>query len=362
MGDRYINGRSESMALRSAYLLGDGVCSAGNSYGTITYDSFFKTMRIEDKVRHIEKRSPDEFKSMGVSAEQFIQMLKLHKKLKHPTPQQIIAHKKMVNALETLWKLDHQDALNRMMTTGLPQLAPLTETDELNMLGADNNNPERDDFDSFPLSKSLTLDFGENANNDIFFLTLEFMVDLFQQKLPVDRKPFFVEQVFTFPNLNVLNVDELRTVKANVKKEADPFRQKVNEWIKACNEKSPEQSRNLFYNELLPLTKPLNQKLEQDPILQHTGRLYTQKVEGYVVMGEMPLLTVWAFFLFNGVIPEATRKVLEEYSQKPEYQNRRVPFLANKFTENANDLTTEITTPEDNTTPPLPTRKTLDID
>ena len=352
---------SESLTLRCAYLISDFLATAGTSFKSILYDSIFSRARLELKVKIIETRLEEEFKVIGATAEQVIWFIKQHKKLKHPTPSEILIYKKLEKNIESIWKIYHEATLRKLNNTGLPQLEPLLLEQEMGVICVSEENAELEAHDSYPVSKILTLTFGDRADNDILFLTLEFFEEAFYDHLTDKQKPLYLETVFSFPNLNALNIEELRAVKANISKETEPFHKMVNEWVQTCTDKTPEESRHFFYSELLPVTQSINQSIQLDPILKHTYNKMLSNVTAEILMGEIPITTVWDFFNHYKILPEETQIKLEEFKADETYINKRIPVLFTKKVRALDPPETEDQTTEEFIMP-LPARKTLDID
>lgn len=357
-----INSGSESMALRCAYLLSGEVLSTGCSYGTVCYDEYMRSGDIEMKVRALEIYEPQIFSENWDSADNVISMLKVIKKTKHPQPQQIILHKKLEKAIAQLWEHTHIENLNKMMKSGLPQLAPLVNDDDFVVLPVHTKETEQDDKYFFPMSKIFNLDFEEDENIDLFFLPFEFTLNLFMEKMPAELKPRFMETVLVLPNLNALTTDELKAVKAALQSETAPLHLKMDEWIQACATRSEKETRAVFENEIKPLTTAIQQKLDENPVIKHIDSLYGgDKPRVEVVMGEAPLQLVWEFYNTQGTIPEQTWKILEAMNSNGSITATRIAFMANKAATGW-DKTLESPAKTVEAEVVAPVRKTLDID
>ncbi len=357
-----IIGNSESLTLRCAYIISDFLATAGTSFKSILYDSIFSRVKLEMKVKIIESRLDEELKILGATGEQMIWFIKQHKKLKHPTPQEIILYKKLEKNIESIWKIHHESMLKKLNNTGLPQLEPFLLYQEMGVICVSEEDAELEAPDSYPISKILTLSFGERADNDILFLTIEFFNEKFYSQLTDNQKPLYLEPVFTFPNLNALNIEELKAVKSNISKTAQPFHEKVNEWIQSCMDKTPEESRDFFYNDILPVAKLMNDAIALDPILKHTYNKLLSNASANVLMGEVPISTVWDFFHHFKVIPPESKKKLDKLRTDEAYINKRIPVLFTKKIPALDDLETNEDESANDSNMPISTRKTLDID
>ncbi|MGE0638333.1 MAG: hypothetical protein AB7G44_16580 [Bacteroidia bacterium] len=357
-----INLGSESLALRCAYVLSDAVLSTGTSYAFICYDHYFRSMSPENKIRAMEAQSPEEFAKLGAgTADQMINMLKLHKKVKHPVPGQIIAFKKLEKSINTLWEFDHQENLARMMLTGMPQLEPLMKDENFLVLSVHSVQSELNDKYFYPCSKIMNLDFEEDDAIDLFFLPMEFITYVETQSIPRSHKPFFTEHLFMFPNVNSLSSEELKAVRSSLSSETAPFRSKVDEWVKACAKDSPGQTRNFFDKEIKPLAATIQQKMEQNQLLQYVDKHYeNEKPRIEVVGGEVCLSVIWAFYHALGIIPDETWKMLEALNTTEKAGERRVPVLINKMKKESKGFFSKLKELKEEIV--LPTRKTLDID
>jgi len=329
--NKNISGGSESVALRSAFLLSEQVLSTGCSYGTICYDEFMRGMSPEVKLRVIQENDTDDFKDLGGSPEFALNVLKAHKKIKHPTPAQIISYKKIEKTIDKLWEFGHLENLNKLQMLGMPQLAPLVNDNTFVILSVDYSDSELDDEYFYPTSKILTLDFEDDKEIDLFFLPMEFMFYADTQSLKRHSKPFYFRQLLSFPNINVLNVEELKAIKSNFSAETKIIHGRVDEWVKACATQSERETRNFFDREIQPLFPAIQKKIDTDTILQHVDSHYVDDKPRVEVMGgEVPLSLIWDFYSFTGILPEATLARLEEMNKLVKMGEKRVPVLANR--------------------------------
>lgn len=354
---------SEALALRSAYILCEVVTTAGTSNSAFFYEDAMKKASLEMKVTIIENRWSEAFQRIGASGNEVLNLIKLHKKIKHPQPQQIITFKKIEKIINDIWKEEISTATKRLKDIGLLSLKELFEKNEMGVLNVDVQDAELEREDCMPASKILSLDLGDDAQESMFFLPFEFAVDLIQDKLLPDQKPLYLEKAFVFPNINLLSVEELRLVKNDINADAKPFQTKVKEWITSCATSPPDTSRKFFYDEVMPLTHNIKNKLEQNSILTHISSLYTEKLYVDVLIGEVPMLAIWSYYTMLNIIPQSTIDVLGKLSDEKAFMEKRVPVLINKVGPHTDILAGKFGKNYGQTeTPPLPSRKTLDID
>jgi len=246
--------------------------------------------------------------------------------------------------------------------TGMPQLEPLIDKDTFILLAVHSSKAELEDKDFYPTSKILTLDFEDDKEIDLFFLPMEFMLYVDTQSLKRHSKPFYFRQLLSFPNINVLNVEELKAIKANISPETKVLHGRVDEWVKACATQSERETRNFFEREIQPLFPAIQKKIDTDTILQHVNSHYVDDKPRVDVMGgEVPLSLIWDFYSFIGNLSEETLARLEELNKLSEIGKRRVPVLANRGHGDLKNLKAKMKEIKQEEFV-MPSRKIMDID
>jgi len=320
---------SESFSLRCAYILCKQLSTAGDSFYYICFGKIFEQIKLEAKITILkgqDRPEIDEFSSLLTSISL---SLKQYRKTKHPSSHDILFYKKMEKIVDTFWKEYMETNLSRFSRYGLSQLEVFVSKYEINILKISFDDPELDIENYNSTSKILMLDVENKKLKDFFFLPSIFFEEEYYKQLLPEQLPLYYEPVFTFPNIIGFEAEELKSLKLTCIKEATSFWEKFDEWYDICREGQPDKSKLFFYEEVFPLAKIFDEKLNDNPLFKHHYQSSPIKTKYEIVIGEIPLQTISAFYDRLGLITEKTKKELDKFRNNKFFENKRIPFIAN---------------------------------
>lgn len=353
---------SEAFSLRCAYVLSKYITITGNSYLYICFEKIFENAKLELKLKVLQGEAKHENDELNSLFSRISETIKMQRKIKHPTPRDILFLKKIEKTVDLFWKEYMEANLKKFAKFGLSQLEVFLASNEIKVMSVSVENPESDKDLYVPTSKILMLDFEDLEMKHFFFLPSIFFEDeYFGQFLP-EELPLYYEPVFSFPNIIGFEADELKSLKLSCLNEALPFWDKFGVWYDACGEEQTDKSKQIFYDEVFPLTKNLNEKLNDSSFFKRHYHNSPIEIKYEVVMGEIPLQTIWAFYDKLGIIPDETKEELNTFRNNDLYKNKRIPFIAN-LVDITNILQEDKISEEiENESIVPPSRKTLNID
>jgi hypothetical protein len=363
----------ESIALRIGYLLCNLVTGAGSTYQHIYFEKIDQHRTQDQKIdliaqyRKLEGQNNDDWSPAHIK-----DTFKIFRKMKHPGAAAIASNKKLEKIVKDLYQSYADEQKEKLMLTGLVQLGELFEKHKnLPMYWVLWDKQEWEEKSLHPLSKLLKLDIENRERDcDFFFLTWDFFIKAFDEENDIAlsvadaaaKKGGYLHTCFDFPNVNLLTVTEMDKIKESVKDVHDSFCEKSDEWIKAVYRgDNAEVTASLFIEGLLPAAETFKKSLEQEPLLLHTKKLQHGEVTVSVMLGELPVKTIWNFYRQLGVVMDETWAILEQAIETEEFKEKRYPVMAMRLSEDA--VPEELLTrrrPEE--TEIVPVKKSIEID
>ena len=320
---------SDAFGIRIAYLFSDYFNLIGNSTFLITVEEVLKTFTLTQKVKllyNMPTFEPD-FKMI---AENFLDFQKQAKSMKHPPNAVFLAGRKLENAMDAIvqeWVESFKVNLHR---DGFTDLLLLADSDEgrFNIHNADhpvgksesghlcglevlnNLQPENAVRNSIWMQS----DFFYHAN--FFETTIATSVDMIE-----DDMPYFIK-AFEVPNLNILNITELKSIKTQMALPLAPFKTEMNEWATQCYTSG---GKNHFINKVLPYFSQLQEVIDSNPILSHLANIKQGQATISAYLGEVSPLILWKFYHHHKLLSdEEYNKLVCDYDDMP---NHTVPIL-----------------------------------
>jgi hypothetical protein len=326
----------ESACIRSSYLIADRVVSAGTSAQDIWFDEVFKKADTIGKLMVIEKFYQNTDTPMS-EAGKMIPVFKEMSKVKHPSPQQIMARKSMEKTIDNLFKEVVNEMTEAVARTGLMELATLADGETYGFYWMLREDIEIEDEHHVPASKLLTLQLPDPEEGpELFSLPPEFMLAEFTGKGTVyyahepeaaNTENCWMHKCFTLPNINLLKAVELQAVREQLMAPGAEFRKQCDSWIKGAEGRSGEESVAQFRKNILPHAASLQAAVLQNEVLRHCSSIQNHEAKIELYMGEVPLPVLWHYFEHYNVIQEPTRKKLNELLENDNGLNRRIPIM-----------------------------------
>lgn len=323
-----ISQQMESLAIRASYVVCNSFICAGTSLQTACMREFYKQAGFEHKVLFIETHA--QANQMDFAASEVLRLWKQMKKVKYKNAQQLRVSRDIEATINKLFNSAMDEMMDRMNLTGMPVLAELLGADGAYVLQMDLNDGEKQTERVTAASTLLKgesndlaseKDFETPQGKSLFCVTHEFFTDIFAERGPIygmeeqqagQAANVWMRKCFTFPNLNLLNALELKSVKKALEIPGAEFRRQCNECIEKADADAEANVRDIFKKNILPHAASLQAAIAQNEILR---RLYATQHSTATIelwMGEVPTEILWKFYKTFNVIEDNTWEVLSE--------------------------------------------------
>jgi len=325
----------ESVSLRIGYILADEIASAGGTMIDLFFSENFQQLQFRQKMIVFEAiyKSEEEKEVL----ESIKAGLKLQHKIKHKTPQQIVAIKKMEQAVHNIC----MEAINgfdeAMRLSGLMEMRKLADEEALtafSMTGSQEEDIENRTQASKLLQRLLP---DMEGGHDLFFLGPEFTAEDFKQTYSrytaadaaaQDIQNVFLESCLSFPNINLLSALELKAVRKQLDIPGITFRKSADTWVRLCYDDSPVEERMAFFkNELMPAAALLQQTINENDLLMHCSSLQNDGIRIKLFFGEIPVGLLWEYYKHFKVIGDETCSILEAAKAGGSIAGKRWPVM-----------------------------------
>lgn len=342
----------ESVALRIGYLISDYVVSIGTTGFEILFSTWFNPPKLEQKVEWMEKFYANRGEEMQLKAANVKETMKALRKIKHLDKEGIVTLKKFEKAVDVLFQMAKAEALEEKKETGLPQLESLYTGEVFGGYASSLNTPEHPEENAYAVSQLLSLDLPDlEEGMSLFLLTHEFF--LFQENK--NQKWFSVgsseakatdnmyfEKCLTFPQVNILNAVELKTLRQQFEPLSIPFRKAVDRWMELCyNNVESKETLAHFRQQVQTNAAPLNNLIKQNEVLNHYQRLFNQAGNTNVWLGEVPVKYIWEFYREGKAIEDESWEKLMQIYETRNLNGKRWPVIVIEIPE-AKDVAKEM--------------------
>ena len=354
---------NESFVLRTGYIISDKTVIAGSAGADMVFDETFKRLNMRQKMVAFERWYGHEY---GDILQSLKESFKAGEKIKHKSTQQIVALKKLEQAITQICNEMVKGFMEMQSNAGFDVIKQLINDDVFELYDTDINGEK--EFEPYkPASKLLQRMLPAGYDEDaIFFLLPEF---LYNAKYPTGEeesneddqqdsdKEVSVCPLFTLPNINILSAPELKAVRKNLEPATAVLRQHIDAWAKLFyNNTSQEEHRQYLEEKLVPAAEDLQKLIAEDKILQHCNRLQHNKLKIEVCTVEISVYHLWYFYRHYKVITDDTWKILEQLQEQEILKDVYWPVLALR---SAND---EAITFEATSKDTVPLKKSISVD
>jgi hypothetical protein len=340
----------ESVMLHCAYLLLNKTIATGSTRQN--YHLFLKKSEsLSEKLKFLDSlyKGHDGFED----AKRGIKAFKDFKKFKHPPAGLIIAHKKLQKALEA----EYENQTGSFVQT----------FDELRLISIDELAPHGY-FDWFHIDDKVLQVPGEkqkhvSVQDMLRLLPEQFGEEPFLFVLPVNlfkkNTPFiktycydgalptsmetvsFLHTCIELPNVLLLSLNELHTVKMQLQASFDLFDKAMDQWLQLCKQNNAASPTIDFFRlEVLPAAQSFQTALNNNPILNQHKLAGNDKQMVYFSLGEMSLCEVWRLLRQKGMIPwDEVWNEMTALAEEPRFkQPRPVLVLSSIATEGEEEI------------------------
>ena len=318
---------ADAFGIRIAYLLSDYMNLIGNSTFLMTLEPILKTFSLAQRLKILYNfpYCEPEFKLI---AENYFDFQKQMRALKHPTNAVFLAGRKLEKTVEDIiqgWLDNFRVNLNKDGFIGLLELADyisfgLHHADSLPGKSSRGhlctqeviNNQQPDGA----VNNSIWMQSGLFYQADFFETMVATSVDMIEEDMP-----YFIK-AFEFPNLNILNTIELKSIKAQFATELQPFKAMMDEWAVQCYKTG---GKDYFIEKIVPSFAHIQEMIDNNPILHHLSSIKEGKVTASVYFGEVSPLIHWSFYYSHNLLSDIEYNLLvNNYNDLP---NHTIPIL-----------------------------------
>ncbi|HRH48428.1 MAG TPA: hypothetical protein PLP23_06745 [Panacibacter sp.] len=322
---------SESVSLRIGYILADEIASAGGTMIDLFFSENFQHLQFRQKMIVFEAIHKSEEEKQVV--QDLKAALKIQHKIKHKTPQQIVAQKKMEQTVHNICMETINGFDEMMRLSGLMEMRKLADEAALTAFTM-TGNQEEDTENRTQASKLLQRLLPEmEGGHDLFFLGAEFNAEDFKETYTSytaaqDIQNVFLESCLTFPNINLLSALELKAVRKQLDIPGIAFRKCADTWVRMCYDDIPVEERITFFkNKLLPAATLLQQTINENDLLMHCSSLQNDGIRIKLFFGEIPVELLWEYYKHFKVIGDETCSILEAAKAGGSIAGKRWPVM-----------------------------------
>jgi hypothetical protein len=354
----------ESVMLHSSYLLLNKTIAAGSTRQQ--YQLFLKKQEnFNEKLKFLEAIYKDhaEFEE----ARKGIRLFKDFKKIKHPPPHLIAAHKKFQKVFEA--EYENQTGvvvrtMDELRVIAIDELAPHGYFDWVHLNDEKLRVPGEEEK-HVSVQDMLQLLPGQFAGEPFLFVLpigLFSPGDSFTETYRYDaalppsmENISFLHTCFELPNVLQLTSTELHTVKMQLQDSCHLFDKAMDRWLQLCNQHNADASTIDFFRlEVLPAAESFQTALHNNVILNQYRNAGNDKQLVHFSLGEISLCEVWRLFRKREMIPrDDVWNEMTALMDEPQFKQPR-PFLM---------LSAIVTEEEEETDESIPfKKKSLSID
>gem|GEM_PF-1139663 len=316
-----------AFGIRIAYLLSDCFNLVGNSTFLITVEEVLKTFTLPQRIKMLYNFPTCEPEFM-LLADTYFDFQKQMRQMKHPPNAVFLAAKKMESVLDNVvqeWVENFKVNLHR---DGFTDMIHLADDDTFDIHNADHpvGESERGHLCGFevlnnqqPLNaigNSIWMQSEDIYHSNFFETNVATTVETIE-----DDMPYFIH-AFQMPNINLISISELKSVKTQIETHIATFKKEANEWASLCYKGG---GKDYFIEKVLPTFTSLQQAIDNDPILIHLSSIKEGKVTISAYLGEISPLILWKYYHQNKTLTDIEYNTLVvNYDDLPNYT---IPIL-----------------------------------
>ena len=338
--DSLLNRKSEAIALKAGYLLGDEVCSAGNTEMELLMEEYTLHYSVSQKLDLLAKRFANDSKTLSGIMD-MKKMQKASSKVKHKVPGHIVADKKAEKTVHDFWALVVKYQDEEMNAYGFEALRNLDDN-VLQYYMMNTSSCETLGYEGITASnlmQRLLPDVQEDEEPEIFILSNEFFNEITSEfplyntgnKMVLNIQKTSLCKCLSLPDFTSLTTDELKRLRKHLQQSITSFRENINEWIDMCYFNDDVSDRiSFFTTHVLPATSVLQQCIDEKESLAIFGKAKKDLDTIEVWMGEVPVHQLWDYYYNYEVVKDCTWQKIEKLKQEGAYSNQRWPIMVLK--------------------------------
>ena len=342
---------ADVMTLKTAWLFADKVISACAPEPALLANEWFKTQAFNTKRQLIVLLAfvgDDEEKQKQLR--EMIDMVKLYNKRKYRSPQELSFKQRFERGVNDLFNSEIAVFEETMKQAGAIEFQKIIkENDGFDFYRIDMGDMENADDGRMPASEILlSIGYPVDDGPEIFLLPPDFFSSSFLDEITVyssadeeasEPSNIYMDAVLTFPDTFTMTAVEAKAVRKQLRGPSTGFCRACDEWINYSLENNhPAGKLSFFKQHILPAAGQLQQAINSSDIIQQYASNNDEWKSLELLMGEVPVSTVWDFYHHSKSVSEKTWSILQkEKEEDPQYMERfpvmaiRAPYLFGNF-------------------------------
>ena len=339
-----INVNQDAFSIRTALLFCNELTYCGIGRGVFTMASDLNSITFEMKLHWVADEMKKEGRTDAIDADSLYKEYKLLNHKKGKTKEEIIWIKRVENFVNKWIKAITDDIENRVDANPLSILKPFTEKKYFHVLSQHMSYPEKTDIvGGYTLvSEMLSLEVNydkkkkseEDFEDPVFILPHNYFYEKNNDKegdandiFPYSPAFEYSYKLFTLPNINNATIPELEILRTYIQTNFIEFQETLDEWIRQVY--TNQKNHELFLtNKLLPLSKKMEEELNEHELIDHYDLLGERKFMCRVIAGVCRLSDIWCFFNAYKAIPVETWIALLKIKEESELSDMLFPFIS----------------------------------
>lgn len=339
--DDAVNPIFKGITIRIAHLLAAQLRIAGNLSYYAGMEAYMRNISIEQKMKFIEDHEKDNPKALELHQHYKI-LQKLYRKDKGRDKELIVLKKQIERIIHDIYNVKLDELMDLVKSSGLTDLKTIETASTYREYYISHRMLETKEEDCHRLSDILQLKLDEeeeDENPTIITLTDTFFSAEFaavNEEMPAINTfsgNGFVQELFNYPNYNILSITDLNTIRYAVADSLTDFQQAVNEFAGLTTR--PVEAFDYLQTNIVDKATILAESMEKTVVIANYKKLIsTNQYFGKLYLGMIPRSLVFKYFEYAKVSKEETITVLQ---QLPDDKLKQlVPVLITSF--NANIL------------------------
>lgn len=316
--------------LRTGILLAQTTIIVGNTGFLIFFEAYFNSLSHIRQVKLMDGANQDAAQESKDCVANYLKITKDFAKIKHPPNNHLIAVKKMERTMVLIVNEWKNEVLKNIDLLGLKDLYSFYKKGVFEPLAyALTGETESDVF--LPRLKVITHKSPINFSQKVLWLMPSqfYSNSIFTQAahstLPLnDDVPYFIK-AFTLPNINLLSIAELNSIRNQLSSLLIQFNEAVDEWATACY---LNEGKNIFENKVIPLLPEVNEIIENNLLLKHLNNIHQHQSTHTIFLGEVDKTTFLKWHLQQKIIDnDEYENILEENKNSTQHTVPIMLFL-----------------------------------
>lgn len=352
--------------IRTGYLLSNMLNIVGYCTHLITISPFIKQLPVAKRAKFMYDTKLCEDEDVQGILENFLDQQKEFKSMKHPPNNIFLLSKKLENALANVvseWLVGFDKNLTKHGLTGLLDLC-VNDSFEISDLETTTGIESENSYLTIKLLNNKSDE--ENINNSVWLMPELFYHENYFETLvatnidEIEEDMPYLIKCFDMPNLNILSVKEMESLKKMFNLVLASFKEETQEWANRCYQSNGKKH---FIDHVFPTMPSIKETIDASEIINHLKNIPAGQLSASICMGEISPLILWKYYYLNKLLSEEDyNELVGEYDSLPNYTIPIMVFFSPgnelKLLKNEETESLEVVEPTEVTT----VRKYINID